>query len=444
MITKSVALILDNKNRDLDGICLLAKNLVDMGCCVNIVPYNLMQFELYLIDFDFVLFSFIRPYNYALVKEITDAGVPVGILDSEGGVFSDIKIMFNTWPKNISRISNLYYFFWGANLYRHALDNNLLEKDNAFLTGCPRFDVYADFGSRYPSKSLEHKDYILVNTNYPLANPEFNSVANELKQAMCFDTADQRISTLHKRQIEEQAAIIDLVDFLSSRVSKKIIIRPHPFESASYYKERFKHNSSVLVTKGGTVKSVIQNASLIIQRGCSTGFESRLLGKKSLSPDWVPFKSETLVDQGNTFFTSREELLAYVNDFNSATSAEIDNATRSHIEKYFYKIDGNASHRVASKILDLIKKDENLLQIGKFKIKCLAKKFIFVCFGFTNLSFLRVYFSEIRKWASSEKFFRVDDIANACHELGFDLKVDQVGSDKSKKHSRCSIQVRGI
>ncbi len=174
-IKKSIAIILDNINRDIDGVCLIAKNLTDQGHLVHIVPYNLMQFELYLINIDFVLFNFLRKYNINLIQEITSSGIPVGISDTEGGVFTDISIMFENWPDQVKSIKNLNYFFWGKEIQDYAINNKLLNKEDSFITGCPRFDVYANYGKKYPTKmKYPLENYILVNTNFPLESQNYN------------------------------------------------------------------------------------------------------------------------------------------------------------------------------------------------------------------------------------------------------------------------------
>jgi surface carbohydrate biosynthesis protein len=442
---KKIALILDNKNRDLDGICLMAKSLTDHGHEVTIIPYNLMQFELYLDHYDFVLFNFIRKYNLPLIQEITSANIPVGISDTEGGVFSNINNFFETWPENVDKIKNLHYFFWGNDLFHKALNNSYLKPKQAYVTGCPRFDVYADFGERYPSEKKYGNEYILFNTNYPLAGPKFNTVQKELDQSKHLPSLYNRICIVREIQIKEREAIVDLIKYINLNIKIKIIIRPHPFEDAEYYAEAFADNKLIEVISEGSVKDVIKNSLLVVQRGCSTGFEARLLGKKSISPNWLPFKNMTLVDEGNIFFDKKEKLLKYISNFKHNENKSIDASTERQINSYFYKIDGYSSSRVAANINSILKKQAKHYLLSKLNIKVLIKSILFLFFGFTKISFLKIYSSEIDLWKNSDKYFTVQDLKTKCEKLGIALEI----SDSNNKiintnFSRCSIKIKGI
>ena len=440
---KKIALILDNKNRDLDGICLIAKCLTDAGYKIAVIPYNLMQFELYLQDFDFVLFNFIRNYNHSLVREITSANIPAGVSDTEGGVFVDIKSFFDTWPENVDKIKNFYYFFWGKELCEFALKNALLEPVQAYVTGCPRFDVYAKFGEKYASEILEDGGYVLFNTNYPLASPKFNSVQKELTQSKISPSQYDRFCSYREIQLKERDAVVNLINYITQKVDIKIIVRPHPFEDGQFYEEAFAANRFVKVNSEGTVKDIIQNASLVVQRGCSTGFETRLLGKKSLSPNWMPFQHSTLVDEGNIFFENKDALLSYIINHTDDQHKSIDENTKQHIDKYFYKIDGNSSYRVASHIANIIRGSERQFFLKKFKIKSLIKRILYYFVGFSEVSFLRSYYREIDLWKKSGKYFNAQDIKEKCDHLGIALDINEPTKSRMSKFQRCAIQITG-
>lgn len=420
---RKIAIILDNINRDIDGVCLVAKNLTDKGHSVYIVPYNLMQFELYLNNYDFILFNFLRKYNINLIKEITSSGIPVGISDTEGGVFSDISIMFANWPDQVNSIKNLNYFFWGREIHDYAINNNLINKEKAFITGCPRFDVYADYGKKYKTKiKYLIENYILFNTNFPLISPRFNTNEKEINQLTESGNHNHKLLKLIDIQKEERDAIIDLIKYLIKNTNKNIVIRPHPFEDCKYYEDTFKNMEKVIINKNGTVKNIIENSLIVIQRGCSTGFEARLLGKKSLSPDWEPFKNITLVDEGNIFIKSKEEILNFIEE-KTVSENKLDSKTLSHVDKYFYKLDGNSSLRVAQRIDEAIDREKQSKIIKIYKLKIIIKKFINQILGFSNISYLGIYKLESKKWMNSDKYFNMNTIINKFNELGMDIQV---------------------
>ena len=440
---KNIALVLDNKSRDIDGVALISKYLMDFGYTVSIVPFNLMQFELYLNKFDFILFNFIRNYNINLILDIASSNIPVGICDTEGGVFSNIKIFYDQLPANIIKIDNLHYFFWGPVLANYAKENNILRSDQIYITGCPRYDVYSDFGRKYGKVSLTEKGYILINTNFPLANPKFNTPQLEIEQAKVSLNQFNRIKSLRQDQIQERNAFVELVDFLLKNTEIDIVIRPHPFESSEFYELKYIFNNRIKINKKGTVKSIIQNSIAVIQRGCSTGLETRLLGKKSLSPNWPPFKNTTMVDEGNLFFNSKEEMLRYlIKDVHKNYELNLGIETQKQIENFFYKNDGKSSLRVAELIDKIVKKNQSK-KYSKFIIKSYIKRIIFNAGIFDKFLFLKLYNNEIKKWHRSEKYFNINDIQRCLNYLGFNYIIGSIDRKYSFRKTK-TVNIKRI
>lgn len=437
----NVAIILDNKSRDLDGISFLINSLRNRHFKVFIVPQNLMQFELRLIKFNFIIFNFYRSYNANLIHEILNSGIHVGVSDTEGGIFSDLNIFFNTWPNNsmASKYSNFHYFFWGPRLMHLAIKKNITNQKTSYLVGSPRFDIYKNFGKKYIKNIKNQDDFILINTNYPFFNPKFNSGLKELERSITLYQNNIFYENLFETQKKEFNETINLAKYLARHSGFKIKIRPHPFENHAIYENIFASYENVNIEYKGSAFKSIKKSILVIQRGCSTGLESRLLGKLSISPDWPPYKHKTLVDQGNVFIKTRKELLALLKQkkkCNYKKIIPISSETKRNIRDFLYKIDGKASERISAIINNEIKFSKKSI-FSYFFIKCLFVKFIY-SFFYKNQ---RIYLSERKKWKTSDKYLTCDDLYENLTFLGLECRSNKIENAKIANHSLCTIVI---
>ncbi len=440
-LVANVAIILDNKSRDLDGICFLINSLRNMGFKVFIVPQNLMQFELRLIKFDFIVFNFFRAYNANFIYEILNSGIHVGVSDTEGGIFSDLNNFFNTWPKNsmASKYPNFHYFFWGPRLMDLAIKKNLVNKKTSYLVGSPRFDIYKNYGKEYIKYTKKENSFILINTNYPFFNPKFNSGLKELERSISLYQNNIFYENLFETQKQEFNETIGLAKYLSKFSGFKVRIRPHPFENHVIYENIFANYDNVDIECKGSAFKSIKNSILVIQRGCSTGLESRLLGKLSISPDWPPYKHKTLVDQGNVFIKTKKELLDLLKQKKKSNYTKIypiNSETKKNIRDFLYKIDGKASERI-SRIINNKTKFEKKSILSIFFIKNFFVGFVFGLF----FNKQRIYLSERVKWKNSDKYFTCDDINENLSCLGLQSKSNKIVNAKIASHSLCTIVI---
>jgi len=82
-----ICLIVDNPLRDLDGMVLLSMHLAERGADVYLVPMYTQGYEVPAICPDFVLMNYARTANAELIKAYSRAGIVVGVLDTEGGIW---------------------------------------------------------------------------------------------------------------------------------------------------------------------------------------------------------------------------------------------------------------------------------------------------------------------------------------------------------------------
>src|SRR3972149_5168162 len=81
-----IAIVVDNPFRALPGLVLLAARLCQHGATCYLVPMNLRQVEIWSLAPDFVLLNYLRKTNEGFARQLIEAGLQVGVLDTEGGI----------------------------------------------------------------------------------------------------------------------------------------------------------------------------------------------------------------------------------------------------------------------------------------------------------------------------------------------------------------------
>ncbi len=264
---RRIALLVDNPLRDLPGLVLVAWRLCQNGDTCYLVPVNLRNKEVWSLAPDFVLLNHFRTIYEELVKNIMEAGIPVGVLDTEGGVFSAKPTMANASLSNskrdemeimppmqeyalsMARDSNLRhnvscYCAWTPAFAEYASQAGWYRSQQIIVTGIPRTDFYAaqwhDAARRMSSYVDTYPEpIILINSNFALANPRFQSPQKEAEMMV-------NKFSYNRDFIDKWIQIQDLamkgLTSLANKLAKHfpevtVIYRPHPFEGEEIYNE---------------------------------------------------------------------------------------------------------------------------------------------------------------------------------------------------------------
>ena len=139
-----VALVVDNPYRDLPGLVLVAVRLCQQGITCYLVPMNLQWRELAALAPDFVLLNYLRTVNQDLAWQLMNAGIKVGVLDTEGGIFSSIEEEYvpNLASEQTIRYAVSCFCSWGTKLAEYVIEKGWYRRDQVVVTGSPRFDFY--------------------------------------------------------------------------------------------------------------------------------------------------------------------------------------------------------------------------------------------------------------------------------------------------------------
>jgi surface carbohydrate biosynthesis protein len=363
-IEMKIALVVDNPYRDLPGLVLLAARLCRDGATCFLVPMNQSE-EFWMLAPDAVVLNYLRVNNQATAQRLLELGIKVSVLDTEGGVLASTQHYAKTLAPDRSvyrRLSS--YFSWGPKLADYLEAEGIYTRDQIAVTGSPRSDFYAPAWRQAALDASAHiekypRPLVLVNGNFPVANPRFQTAEEEAKMLVESFSFDPDVVV--KWQSTAQRAMYELSALCNSLAAKfpevTFVYRPHPFERSETYSDLLDDLPNLHLVKAGTVDGWILRSSAVVQRACSTAIEAAIAGVPAISPAWIPTAIPMPTAEAVSVAYETEEALVCALKSILAGSFQWPAAPRRALDEvisdWFYKVDGRAHERVASRLLDM-------------------------------------------------------------------------------------------
>jgi surface carbohydrate biosynthesis protein len=356
-----VCLIVDNPLRDLEGLVLLGRQLAAKGATVTLVPMYEQGFDVPALRPDLVLVNYTRRNNADLIKSYKRAGILVGVLDTEG-IGGKNPDQFAEMVKSVGCTGLVdLYCVWGRAQHAAFLRHGTVPAALLHATGCPRYDFCAaPWRAALPKPSIE-PGYILINTNFPVANPRFSDSSSDEENAM----VQAGFSREFARQfiIDAGKAYRSVLE-TSIRLAKhfkdvQFVLRPHPFENIGSY-DALAELPNFHVRQDGTSLEWISGARLLVHQNCSTAIEATMLEVEPLSMEWfntpsLRLDAATRVSRGAG---SESDLIELVQQGLEGRLPPVDRETEQFrqqiIGDLFTAVDGANSSRVTVAVLDAI------------------------------------------------------------------------------------------
>lgn len=365
-----VGFIVDHPKRDLPSGVMIAHALAKRGIETVLIPLYEQAVDVPLLGLDALVINYTRPANLEIVKGYHAMGLPVWVLDTEGGVLADDGAnsphRMATYVRDSGYGALLAgYFFWGPVLHSAFLESSGLHSNRLHITGCPRFDYAAP---RWRDVlTFDRSCYVLVNANFPLVNSLFSRSPEEEKKALIAsgwqpEYVDQ-IITDSRLILTNYVATVRTLAIRCPEQS--FIVRPHPFENVDRYRSEFSEQANITVDGSGSVLNVIHNSVGVIHLNCGTSIEAVLLGKTPLSMEFLntPHMAShsSLPSRVSQPVASLDELTYEVSRLGEGAS-EFDFSDRHAriIEPWFYLNDGCAADRIADVLLTSLHKQEKI------------------------------------------------------------------------------------
>ncbi|MFQ5698238.1 MAG: surface carbohydrate biosynthesis protein [Myxococcota bacterium] len=427
-----IALVVDNPARDLPGLALVAWRLCQRGARCFLVPMNLQVAEIASIAPDFVLMNYLRRNNERSVQMYLDAGILVGVLDTEGGVFSPMVNVdarsrgseagpvrsASVWEKfehTIARSPEVRgrvecYCCWTPEFASHFSRTGQYRSDQMVVTGTPRVDFYAppwrQAARRIATRAAQYSGAILlINGGFPLANPRFQTPERELEQLIEEFSFERRFAEEWQRtQAQALHGLARLANSLARRLPEvSVVYRPHPFEGREIYWDLLERRPNLQVEARGTVDGWLLSARAMIHWGSSTALEASLAEIPAFEPGWLPAHAPVPTSDAVSISAPSEDAL--VRDLRAvlqgrfAVPSDVDARRQSALAGAFHRVDGRAHERVGESILGSIaRRAEPPSPVGLQRLRSLARPSS------------PEWKSRARDWEASEKYFGPDAV----------------------------------
>jgi len=364
---KKISIIIDHPQRDLAGYVYLAEELAKKNFEVFLTPmYNFHEF--FLINPDLVILNharkgkFLSSGNDLIIDYCKKTNIKTVVIDSEGGMIGSNRL--SLYKKIINESANDIdkYFLWGKNKMQLVRKKNIKK---FVVTGHPRFDLF--FLKNYNNnffKSLNKKNYILVNTSFLQLNP---IEGNEFGKKYAEDYKKNRNYNLEKLNFDQLIQFLKFYAVLNKKI--RFILRPHPFESLTVYKNEFADFSNIKIINEGDIFFYIKNCKFIINHNCQTSFEAVLASKNCINfSNKKISKVVSVINKLSTNVDSIDDLKVKANKFLSTKYVINLKKKKKIVSNYYNNINQKFFPLFYKNILFLIKSKKNSYSSNFFKI----------------------------------------------------------------------------
>lgn len=340
----TIALPIETKSREFLGKLWLGLNLVQRGHTVVLGPSYEVKKSLDRSKPDIYITKDPGDSQVQFFSTLSDAGIVVCGLDTEGGVFDSIENYTNNKQEVLEYLDCL--FVWGEKP-ANALAEAVGKSETIVVTGNPRFDLLAP-GLRniYADEALtlidRYGEYVLFNTSFGAANHLLQDAYESGSTSLgAFDI------DFYKRKSHLLYATVEAIHALSEvHFETSIIIRPHPSEDSSTYEKIFRHFENVYVEQTGDVRSWIFGAQVVVHSGSTTGIEGAMMDRPVLS--FWPLPEETnassLPNRVSEVAFDRQALLQKISaHLGSDSDYELSDKQRAYLKQYIHNVDEYSS-----------------------------------------------------------------------------------------------------
>ncbi|MEM7215452.1 MAG: surface carbohydrate biosynthesis protein [Pseudomonadota bacterium] len=162
--------------------------------------------------------------------------------------------------------------------------------EHRFMTsGLLRTDIWRkEFQGFYEvdSKRIheQHGPFILFDSNFGgIIHARGDAfVQKQIRgQKKAYSNVEERMARIFAEGKPNLEAFIEVLPKLAEWYPKhRIIIRPHPSETVSFWEETFTGNERITVTNEGVSTPWILASDMMLHHGCTTGIEAEIMGKQ--------------------------------------------------------------------------------------------------------------------------------------------------------------------
>jgi surface carbohydrate biosynthesis protein len=243
---------------------------------------------------------------YILLKKARGNGFTIIATDEEAGIqFDDYENFIKV--RSIKNLDNIDFLIaWGLRDKKVIKKNFPTTKTRILALGSPRIDLchenFLKMKNFFCLKKIIDEKYILISSNisFPISiRPMINSIFNRVKE----DDIDKdfREKYLYYKYGNHTLLCYHFIDLIRKIAihfkDLTFVIRPHPNETGeTWVKLLIEKFQNIKIIKSGSISDYIFNSELLIHSGCTSGIESYIMKKPSIS--YFPINLENSIDRG--------------------------------------------------------------------------------------------------------------------------------------------------
>ncbi|MFN3648005.1 MAG: surface carbohydrate biosynthesis protein [Armatimonadota bacterium] len=261
------------------------------------------------------------------------------------------------------------FLVWGPYVER-ALQSGGVAPDRLHVTGCPRFDFYAD---KFRALSSTREDFLgalgiknaaapailwCTNTTY-FARDHRRIIDRYVKRA---GWTTERVQMMLSDETEQFNRHSALVKGLARRHPDwNFIIKVHPAEGIHPYLPLVEGASNLFLAYNSPIREFLIHSDVLLQRNCTTATEAWMLGRPVLDLAMGTYhrqaRNQFQVGCQSVFSVDEadEALQAYL--AGAEMEPEKRKAQSDFIADFYFRIDGEASSRCADLIHEALSGD---------------------------------------------------------------------------------------
>ncbi len=288
----------ENQVRELDSKLLFGCFAVEKGFEVLIGSRPYVNFAMTKLRPGIFVAKSMRRRSALMLNIIKNLGHRIVAWDEESLVRFQSK-EYNHWRFSNETFAPIEHLFaWGKDDARMFKGYEGLGRTAVHITGNPRMDLLREeFRSVFDREVNEIKEkygsFVLINTNFSFVNSYVSdlnlliggdrgaqSVVSRTGEGMSTEFA--RGMFVHQQQIAASfASLISKIGFEKRDI--KFILRPHPSENHSFWREVVSELPNVEMIHEGNVVPWILASTCLLHNGCTTAVEAAVLGKPAIT-----------------------------------------------------------------------------------------------------------------------------------------------------------------
>lgn len=368
---RRAVILVDHRTRDLMLAVLIAHHLERKGVATFLEPLESYHGALAAFSPDLILFNHVNSSHLVRYSQrLARSRVLTAVLPNEGLIYDDEMIRYNSGK--FHKGANMdFYFCWnakhqaGLQAARPGGDHTRIE-----VSGVPRFDFYFAPWSRTvnPTPRAKPRPLVLICTNLGFARFDGLPAADAERFFAPFTDRlplYRDYKSLIAVQVRERERLLHFLNAITSAEDWDVILRPHPREDATYYKQWMQGlnvaaQKRVTLDTHSNITQLILDCNLEIScETCTTALEAWIARKPTLE---LVFEKHPLyyhedIARLNVCCDTPAQVVELIRaQLRDPAQAQYQEGRRRHLATWCNSPDGTASERIANILAEAIHK----------------------------------------------------------------------------------------